>query len=148
MVASTCGTIIAAAPPCAARATISIDADPDSPHHGEADDAGKEDALAPDNVTQSAAGYHQCCVGDLIDGNDRLDLGRIRVQVGADRRHRDIHDEGIEHGKELRRGHARQCPPATGGHGDGLRERLHLGTSFDCGAHPGVPSNADRLRAG
>ncbi len=36
IVASTCGTIIAAAPPCAARAKISIDADPDSAHHSEA----------------------------------------------------------------------------------------------------------------
>ena len=36
MEASTCGTIIAAAPPCAARAKISIAADPDSPHHSEA----------------------------------------------------------------------------------------------------------------
>jgi hypothetical protein len=87
-------------------------------------------------------------MGDLNHGDDRLDLGRVGVKVNADRRHCDMDDEGIDHPEALRRCQTRQCPPATGGHGNGLRERIHLGTSFECGSHPGVPSNADRLRVG
>ena len=118
--ASTCGTIIAAAPPCAARAKISIArrSGQSAPQRGqrEAEDAGDEDALAADDVAEPAAGDHQRGVGDLIDRDDRLDLGGAGVQVGADRRDRDVDDERVDHGEELRRGDAGQRPPAAGGH--------------------------------
>jgi len=42
----------------------------------------------------------------------------------------------------------RQRPPAWGGHGNGLRARIHVGTSFACDSHPRVLRNADRSREG
>jgi len=41
-------------------------------------------------------------VGDLVDGDHCLDLGRACVQVGANRRDGNIDDERVRHRDELR----------------------------------------------
>ena len=72
-------------------------------------------ALAAKDIAQPAAGDHQGGIGDLIDRDDRLDFRAAGVQIGADRRQRDIDDERIHDREELRRGHARQREPAAPG---------------------------------
>ena len=135
----------------AARAKISIAARSrqPAPQRGqrEAEDAGDEHALAADDVAEPAAGDHQRGVGDLIDRDDRLDLGGIGMQVGADRRDRDVDDERIDHGEELRRGDGGQCPPAAGGRGRGSIG-YPCGNLIACGSHRDVAAERQSITRG
>ena len=78
---------------------------------GEDDDAGEEDALAAHEVARAAAQQKESPEDERVRVHDPLQVGVGHLEVGLDRRQRDVHDRRIEDDHELRQADEDQDEP-------------------------------------
>ena len=79
----------------------------------ERDEAGKEDALAPDEVAEPAGQEQQAPEGDEEAVDDPGQVGLAEAEVALDRRQRDVHDRDVEDDHQLREADDDQGRPAA-----------------------------------
>ncbi len=72
------------------------------------DESDSEGALRPPDVSQFAAGEHERCHRQRVEGDGSLDLPNGRVQVLDEGRDRDIHQRGVDDVDEHRSRQHRQ----------------------------------------
>jgi hypothetical protein len=77
------------------------------------DEPDQEQAPRPIHVAEPAAGDDHRRISDLIDRDHALDLRRAGVEIGADRRDCDVHNERVDHIHELRGNDHREDKPAA-----------------------------------
>ena len=74
---------------------------------------GHEQAPPSEQVGEPAAEQQHAAEEDRVGGDHPLQALLREVQVGPDRRQRDVHDRDVEHDHELRRDDHRQREPAA-----------------------------------
>ena len=124
MMARLCGTSRAPPIPCTARAAIRIGAFGASAHPNEEtakmDDAGHEDAFAPDAIAKPASNEHQRAKRQRVGVHHPLHVGKACTELPLDDGQSDRHDGAVDEGH--RRGEHRRCehkPPRCFRHGKG-----------------------------
>ena len=114
---SAAGESSAAPSPWIERKTISEPSDQASPSSSEltvkSGEARHEEATAPEQVRETAAEQQHAAEEDRVGGDHPLQALLREVQIGLDRRQRDVHDRDVEHDHELRGDDHRQCPPPS-----------------------------------
>ena len=78
---------------------------------GEDHDADEEHALAAEEVARAASEQQEPAEDERVRVHDPLEVGVRHVEVGLDRRQRDVHDRGVEDHHELRHAHEREHEP-------------------------------------
>ena len=106
MIASAAGETIAAPSPWIARALDQPDRglrEP-APERGEREEheADHEHAPAPEPVGEPPAQQQEAAEGERVSVDDPREVRPREVQVGPDRRQRDVHDRGVDDDHELR----------------------------------------------
>ena len=113
---SAAGESNAAPRPCRARKAISEPSDQAKPSSSEltvnSAEAGHEQAPPPEQVGHPAAEEEHAPEEDRVGGDHPLQALLREVQVGPDRRQRDVHDRDVEDDHELRGDDHRQREPA------------------------------------
>ena len=104
---SAAGSIIAAPSPCTSRAPTSIPSSvPAKPapsdESAKSDGAGDQHAPATEQVGGAAAEQHEPAVGEQVAAEHPLQVLDREVQVGADRRQRDVDDRRVDEVEERR----------------------------------------------
>ena len=74
-------------------------------------DADEEDPLAPDEVTGAPAEQQEAAEDERVRVDDPLQVGVRHLEVGLDRRQRDVHDRRVQDHHELRHADQHQHEP-------------------------------------
>ena len=80
---------------------------------GEDDEPRHEDAAPAEDVGQAAAEQEEPPEHERVGADDPLQVLLREVEVGLDRRQRDVHDRDVENDHELHHAEQRECVPPS-----------------------------------
>ena len=104
---------------------------------GEHEQAGHQDAAAPQQIRGAAAQQQEAAEGEPVAGHDPLQVRLRHVQLAADGRQRDVDDREVRDRHEERDSQHRERAPATDlmpalARGQGGRYLGHVSCSVQC----------------